>query len=148
MKRRMRPPTLLILCLLLMMTLHLLLPLHSLLSWPLNLAGLLPVGAGFVLASSHARLFRRIGTNIDTFGEPGKLVTTGCFARSRNPMYLGMVIFLGGVALLLGSLSPWIGPVVFGVLVQWVYIPWEERMLAAKFGADYDLYRRRTRRWI
>ncbi|MBD9394866.1 isoprenylcysteine carboxylmethyltransferase family protein [Acidovorax sp. ACV01] len=72
------------------------------------MAGGVLVLAGLAIAQWHARLFKRIGTNINTFGEPGTLTTAGLFAYTRNPMYLGMLLALAGVALALGALSPWL----------------------------------------
>jgi protein-S-isoprenylcysteine O-methyltransferase Ste14 len=112
------------------------------------MAGGVLVLAGLAMAQWHARLFKRIGTNINTFGEPGTLTTAGLFAHTRNPMYLGMLLALAGVALALGTLSPWLLVLQFFVLAQCWYIPLEERKLAARFGRQYADYCRDVRRWI
>ncbi|MES2927515.1 MAG: isoprenylcysteine carboxylmethyltransferase family protein [Pseudomonadota bacterium] len=112
------------------------------------MAGGVLVLAGLAIAQWHARLFKRIGTNINTFGEPGTLTTAGLFAYTRNPMYLGMLLALAGVALALGTLSPWLLVLQFFVLAQCWYIPLEERKLAARFGRQYADYCRDVRRWI
>lgn len=111
-------------------------------------AGGVMVLAGLAMAQWHARLFKRIGTNINTFGEPGTLTTAGLFAHTRNPMYLGMLLARAGVGLGLGALSPWILVLHFFVLAQCWYIPLEERKLAARFGRQYADYCRDVRRWI
>ena len=127
--------------------------------WPV---GRLPAGAAFSamvggavlgvlgigIAHWHAQLFRRIGTNINTFGEPGKLTTAGLFAHTRNPMYLGMLVALVGAAMALSALSPWLVVLVFFVLLQAWYIPVEERAMAARFGSQYADYCRHVRRWL
>lgn len=110
--------------------------------------GMAPLVVGLTVANWHARLFRRVGTNIDTFGEPGRLVQDGLFLHTRNPMYLGFVISLAGLAFILGSVSPWALVVGFILVAHCWYIPVEERAMAAKFGADYEKYRRRTPRWF
>lgn len=112
------------------------------------IAGGALVLAGVAMAQWHARLFKRIGTNINTFGEPGTLTTAGLFAYTRNPMYLGMLLALAGVALALGALSPWLLVLLFFVLAQCWYIPLEERKLAARFGRQYADYCRDVRRWV
>lgn len=128
-------------------------------TWPV---GRMPAGVAFVamvaggvilvlglgMAQWHARLFRRIGTNINTFGEPGTLTTAGLFAHTRNPMYLGMLMALAGVAMLLGALSPWLMVLLFFVVAQGWYIPVEERAMAARFGCQYTDYCRDVRRWL
>jgi protein-S-isoprenylcysteine O-methyltransferase Ste14 len=142
------PPIALVMLAGLMVALHRTVPVMGIVPWPFNWAGVVPIVAGLGLANWHARLFRRIGTNINTFGEPDKLTTEGLFGRSRNPMYLGMVACLVGVAILLGSLTPWVGPVAFFVIANLWYIPLEERAMARKFGAAYGEYQRRVRRWL
>ena len=62
--------------------------------------------AGVALAIAAERAFKRAGTAVLPFTEPSAVVTTGPFAFSRNPMYLGMMLCLVGWAILLGSLVP------------------------------------------
>jgi len=76
------------------------------------------------------------------------LVTSGVFAWTRNPMYLGLAILLLGWAIRLGSLSPFAGPLLFIPLIRYVQILPEEHALRARFGADYDRYFRRVHRWL
>lgn len=115
--------------------------------WAWWVGGLLLL-TGLGIAQWHANLFKRIGTNINTFGEPGMLTTAGLFAHTRNPMYLGMLLALTGVAVTLGAVSPWLLVLLFFVLAQCWYIPLEERKLAARFGSQYADYCRDVRRWI
>lgn len=115
---------------------------------PMIPAGLLLLVGGLGLASMGSRLFARRKTNIMTFDDPDRLVDEGPFALSRNPMYLGLLLGLVGLALLLGS--PWaaVGPVLFFLACERVYIPFEEARMAATFGPAYDRYRSRVRRWF
>lgn len=115
---------------------------------PLRLVGLVPLAAGLGLNLRGAGLFDRIGTNIKTFDAPGTLVDTGPFRFSRNPMYLGFVLILAGVATLVGSLTAWVGPLAFFAAAQLWYIPFEERKMQEKFGADYERYTAEVWRWI
>jgi protein-S-isoprenylcysteine O-methyltransferase Ste14 len=131
-----------------MMLLHIEMPIAQVLPQPVNWVGLVMIVAGLGIANWHARLFRRIGANINTFGEPGMLITEGLFRRTRNPMYLGMVVSLVGVACILGSVSPIVGPIGFFVLANFWYIPLEERAMALKFGNDYLEYQRSAPRWL
>jgi protein-S-isoprenylcysteine O-methyltransferase Ste14 len=142
------PPVAMLLLAGAMWCLHRWWPAGLLLSWPWRALGLLPLVAGLAMAQRHARMFRRIGTEINTFGRPGRLVTEGLFARTRNPMYLGMLLCLVGVATLLGSVTPWLGPPAFFTLASLWYIPVEERAMAEAFGGAYADYRRRVRRWL
>ena len=83
---------------------------------------------------------------------PGGATTTvidmGPFARSRNPLYVGLLVLSAAIALLAGSL--W---AITLLPVEWALLRWgavlpEERYLAAKFGPSYDDYRSRVRRWL
>lgn len=103
---------------------------------------------GLGIAQWHAALFRRVGTNIHTFRPPDFLLRRGLFRVSRNPMYLGFVVALVGVALALGSLWSAIIVPLYALLVDRWYVAYEERALTARFGAEYAAYRREVRRWL
>jgi len=148
MRNLLLPPIVLVISAAAMLLLHRLWPLAVLLPTPWNAAGLPLVAAGLAVASWHARLFRRIGTEINTFREPGQLVREGMFRFSRNPMYLGFAAALAGVALVLGSASPWLAWLTFVVLTDRWYIRVEEAAMQARFGDQYAAYRRAVRRWL
>ena len=75
------------------------------------------------------------------------LVTSGVFAWTRNPMYLGLFLLLLGWAIKLGTLSPFAGPLLFLALIQHVQIRPEEQALRLRFGSDYERYCQRVNRW-
>lgn len=115
---------------------------------PYNHFGWVPVALGILLLVVARLQFVRVKTNIYTFDEPGTLVTSGAFAISRNPMYLGFTLLLLGMVILRGS---WLGLPLFGAFViitdRW-YIGFEERWLQAKFGQRFEAYASQTRRWF
>ncbi len=76
------------------------------------------------------------------------LVTSGIYAWTRNPMYLGLSILLLGWGIKLGSLSPLAGPLLFIPLIWYVQIRAEEHVLQIRFGEDYERYCRRVNRWL
>ena len=93
---------------------------------------------------------RRLGTTVNPL-HPERaraLSTGGVYALSRNPMYLGMTLLLTGWALWLGAVWLVFGPAAFVAFIGRFQIAPEERAISAKFGADYDAYRARVRRWI
>ena len=74
-------------------------------------------------------------------------MTAGPHALSRNPVYLGHLIFMLGLALSTGSKLAW--------AILLVNLPWfqgrvlyDEQRLREKFGAGYEAYCRRVRRWL
>ncbi|WP_275557288.1 isoprenylcysteine carboxylmethyltransferase family protein [Pseudoalteromonas sp. J010] len=83
------------------------------------------------------------------FDEPTVLVASGIYKYTRNPMYLGFTIAIFGFAILLGgSLSSLLLTAAFFLITDRWYIPYEERMMHAKFGREYEAYCRKVRRWI
>lgn len=96
-----------------------------------------------------ARLhFSRHRAEIHTFKAPQDLVTDGPFRFSRNPMYLAFTLLVLAGALGVNSWWALIAPLLFWLAAALWYIPHEERVLKALFGADYDTYAKRVRRWI
>lgn len=77
-----------------------------------------------------------------------KLVTTGLYRISRNPMYLAMAMLLIAGATLLGNWAAFLGPVVFAALITHLQIKPEEAVLTDQFGEAYAAYCQQTRRWI
>jgi len=76
------------------------------------------------------------------------LVTTGPFAWSRNPIYLGNTIAMTGATLAFAN--PWFLPAALmaALAVTQLAIRREEAHLAALFGAEWDAYSQRTARWF
>lgn len=79
---------------------------------------------------------------------PTEFVTSGPYRFSRHPMYLGLVLTLLGVALLLGSLVPFLAVPVFFALMEEVFIPKEEENLTAAFAEHWAKFRTRLRKWL
>ena len=92
--------------------------------------------------------FRRRQTTIIPFHESSALITSGIYRFSRNPIYLSMVVLLCGLAIALGTLSPWIVPPIFMGIISKLFIEKEEAMLAEAFGNDYRDYCQQVRRWL
>ena len=63
-------------------------------------------------------------------------------------MYLGFTLVLFGVAILAGSLTPFVIVLAFALLIDGMFIRMEEQKLASTFGAEWDTYKSRTRRWL
>jgi len=145
---RMFPPLLTLLCAGLMVAVHALLPLARVVPAPLNQSGWALIAAAVLINLSAARTFRRRGTPISPVAAPQTVATDGVYGISRNPMYMGMLLALIGVAVLLGSLAPLPVPALFAWYVDRRFIAREEAVLAQRFGGDYADYRSRVRRWL
>ena len=147
-KRRILPPIWFLLALGLAVALHYLLPIARLLSPPWSYAGAVLVIVGIVMSAAGSSAFRRVGTPVVPFEPSTVLVTDGLYRFTRNPMYLGLVLSLIGVAILLGSLSAWLPVPIFVWILQTQFINGEERFLEEIFGARYLEYQKRVRRWL
>lgn len=77
-----------------------------------------------------------------------RMVTTGVYRFTRNPMYLGMTFLLCAWAIRQSSLWAFLGPVAFVAYMTHFQIKPEEAALTDKFGGDYVAYTRKVRRWI
>ena len=107
------------------------------------------VGLGIVSLFSAARLFRREGTELNpTSTTNAKLVTSGPFRFTRNPMYLGLVLVTLGIALSVGAWPMLLAPIATFVTANWVHIPFEEAKMRRQFGDAFDAYCGKVRRWI
>jgi protein-S-isoprenylcysteine O-methyltransferase Ste14 len=113
-----------------------------------QVAGVLLVCAGLVpLVQSFTEFFRAGGTPIPV-ASPPRLVVSGFYRYVRNPIYAGFLIILVGEVLLFGALG----------LLEYTAVAWaigaaaarfyEEPILARKFGAEYQAYRRAVPAWL
>lgn len=76
------------------------------------------------------------------------LVTGGIYRLSRNPMYLGDALLLLAWAVWLANVAAFLGVPLFVAYLNRFQIAVEERILEARFGTGYELYRRAVRRWL
>lgn len=116
---------------------------------PLVPLGILLLIAGVALSATGGALFRREGTELNPASPTNrKFVTRGPFRFTRNPMYLGLVIATLGIAFLVGAWPMFLAPIAVFATTNWVFIPFEEAKMRRQFGAEYDAYVGRVRRWI
>jgi protein-S-isoprenylcysteine O-methyltransferase Ste14 len=104
--------------------------------------------AGFALAAVAIAQFHRAGTDVRTETPTAKIVDTGVFARSRNPIYVGAHIGTVGAAIALNSLWILATLVPFYLVIRYGVVAREEAYLERKFGPAYLDYKARVRRWI
>ncbi len=137
-----------LIALVIMAPVHVLWPVYRYWGFPLSLTGLAPLLFGLYLNAVADRQFKQHQTTVKPFEESSALVTAFPFSFSRNPMYLGVTAMLLGVALLFGTVSPLVPAAAFAILMDLRFIRVEEGMLADRFGAEWDAYRARVRRWF
>jgi len=121
----------------------------KLLGLPLPPLGIALVAVALIPPVWAIVLFRREGTEVSpTSPANRKLVTSGPYRFTRNPMYLGLVILTLGIAVWVGAWPMFIAPIAVFATANWVHIPFEEDKMRRQFGATYDGYVRRVRRWV
>lgn len=113
-----------------------------------DVAGWVLVAAGLALMTAAVVRMLRRHTTVIPRERPAALVTGGVFALSRNPIYLGDALVLAGCGLIWDSLLALVLVPVFVAVIERRFIRGEEAMLRAAFGADFETYEKRVRRWI
>ena len=114
---------------------------------PSSIGGLLVGTAGFSLMMRAWWLFRRSGTAICPTDRASVLLTGDVYGFTRNPMYLGMVMIMLGVAISFGTASFFAAAALLFAILNFVFCPFEEERLRAAFPG-YAAYAARVRRWI
>jgi protein-S-isoprenylcysteine O-methyltransferase Ste14 len=105
--------------------------------------------AAFALWNGWALLtMARHRTALLPGGATTAVIDRGPFARSRNPLYVGLLVLSAGIALLAGSAWALIALPIEWALLRWGAVLPEEHYLAVKFGPAYDDYTARVPRWL
>ncbi|MCH8502144.1 MAG: isoprenylcysteine carboxylmethyltransferase family protein [Aliidiomarina sp.] len=121
--------------------------------WSFTVANLwivLSFAIGTLFAFFGVVEFKRKQTTVNPMHpeETSQIVATGVYRLTRNPMYLGMLLWLLACGLYLGS---WVGllmlPIFVAYMTQFQIKP-EERQLKFLFGDEYRRYQQRVRRWL
>ncbi|MGI9391520.1 MAG: methyltransferase family protein [Boseongicola sp.] len=92
--------------------------------------------------------FKRAETNINPRKPVLNVVQNGPYRFTRNPMYLGLILFVAGLGVAVATLWGLIIACLLWVVLHWGVVLREEVYLKAKFGAEYDKLLTSTRRWL
>ena len=118
-------------------------------SWQSQFAGALLFLTGLLGPVIAITQFRAAGTEVSPTSETNaKLVVSGIYRFTRNPMYLGLSIASLGVALWFGRPLMFLAPLFVFAITNWIFIPFEEAKMRRQYGAEFDTYTTRVRRWI
>jgi protein-S-isoprenylcysteine O-methyltransferase Ste14 len=90
---------------------------------------------------------RKHRTTVEPARRPTALVTSGIFARSRNPIYVALLLVLAAIAVMADSVWLLESTVLLWILLETV-IRSEERTIEEAFAEPYLEYKRRVRRWL
>ena len=119
---------------------------------PASVPGAWVGGAIFAIALALAIwaivTIRQAGTQVETYKPTTAIVANGPYRFTRNPIYLGMVLGLIGLAIAFDSLWILATLVLFYLVIRYGVVAREEAYLERKFGDVYLGYKSRVRRWL
>ena len=122
---------------------------------PIGLPLAIRAGTGVALAVAGALLialalgrFGKAGTPAEPWKPTTVLTMDGVYRLTRNPMYLGMLLVLTGLAIGFGSWGVVLALPLVALIIDRFVIAREEVCLADLFGESYQAYRSRVRRWL
>lgn len=92
--------------------------------------------------------FQKRKVDIRPTARTSYLITDGVYRLSRNPMYLGMVTMLGGVAVFFGTLPFYAVTILYFVVLDRWFCLYEEEKLVVTFGREFASYKSKVRRWL
>lgn len=114
----------------------------------LNLFGALLMATAILIEATAILAMRKAKTTILPNKGSSKLITSGPFSFTRNPIYFGNVVLLFGLGLFLENFWFWGFALMCGAMTQKLAILREEAHLQAKFPAAFLAYKKKVRRWI
>ena len=110
--------------------------------------GLIIFVTGLSITFFSFYLFKKNKTPILPGQKPTFMVAVGPYKFTRNPMYLGVTLALLGISIYIGNLLSLFSPLIFFIVMNLVYIPFEEKLMENLFGKQYFDYKKKVRRWI
>lgn len=115
---------------------------------PLPAFGSLVIFAAVGMVGWAILVMAKAGTDPRPDKPDTAMVEAGPFRFSRNPIYLGFLLAVAGFALRWGDLWGWVAVVLAHLVLDRFVVAREEAYLATRFGAAYEAYRARVRRWV
>ena len=115
---------------------------------PYKLVASICIILGFVGLILAWLQFKKSDAALCPTAETSQIIKNGMYRYSRNPMYLGMLLILLGVSFIMGTLTSMLAPAAFFLIIDKIFIPFEEEKLLSSFGDSYNEYMMTTRRWL
>ncbi len=137
------PPVWLFVCLLLTWLSPWRLPVQGLV-----VPGLVLIAVGAALTIAALKEFKKAETTVVPHQSPDALITEGIYRWTRNPIYLADILVLLGFALMWGKVLGLLLVPLFMWILDRRFIRGEEERLRTAFGAAFEAYAEKTRRWI
>ena len=115
-----------------------------------SLISIFILSMGILILLNPVLKFKKSKTTINPikFKKVNKLVTSGIYKYSSNPMYLGLLMIVFSSSIFYLNIYSILTPLFFYLWINRFQIKREEVFLIEKFGEDYLSYKKKTRRWI
>jgi protein-S-isoprenylcysteine O-methyltransferase Ste14 len=143
-----RPPRIAALLMVITVSLWHFSPTETVLYIPYKLIGSLSIISGFTIMMWAWFQFQKAKTAVCPTAETATIVMNGAYRICRNPMYLGMLFILTGIAFFMVAVQAFFAPAAFFIIMDKVFIPYEEEKLLKGFDDRYTEYMKRVRRWL
>lgn len=143
-----RPPRIALLFFLIAVLLHWTAPINHINDYSSHMFGAVLGAVGFSIMMWGWWLFKKHDVAICPTAETTRLVTHAIYRFTRNPMYLGLILMLVGLAIYVGTLPFYLAAIAYFAVINWVFCPYEEAKLVSVFGQEYLNYKSRVRRWL
>jgi protein-S-isoprenylcysteine O-methyltransferase Ste14 len=143
-----RPPRIGMLFALIAAAFHWLLPVQAVFRLSVPVLGVALALAGFSIMMWAWWQFKMGDVAICPTAKTARLLTGGIYRFSRNPMYLGMVSMLFGLAAYVGTPPFYLAAAGYLAVLNFVFCPYEETKLESTFGQEFLNYKARVRRWL
>lgn len=112
-------------------------------------AGIVLCSSGFALRLWATQEFSTAARSVPIpYREPPRLVVSGPYRYSRNPLFIGKLMICAGLGFLRGSKVFLVIVLAWWAIHNWMIVPMEERVLQRRFGNLYRHYQQRVPRWI
>jgi protein-S-isoprenylcysteine O-methyltransferase Ste14 len=147
-KKVLPPPVFMLISLMGVVVFGFIYPLFKIITYPFNLSGIIFVILGAIIMGLAGKLFLKYKTTLNPNKKSKKLVVEGPYKFTRNPMYLGAFSVFFGIGLISGSLLSVLFSFLAPILINYIIIPFEERVMEKEFGKQYLKYKQQVNRWI
>lgn len=147
-KFKIKPPYIAAALLVLSFLLDYIFPEFRFVSGNLRYLGILILIFGLSITLYSFYLFKKNKTPIIPGKKPTFVVMEWPYSFTRNPMYLGVTITLAGASVYIGNFLAFLSPVIFFMIMNYHFVPFEENLMEQIFKKQYLNYKKKVRRWI
>ena len=141
------PPVFVAIAVILIVVFYFVFPEFNYIPFPINILGLFFSFVGFSIMGKSRDLFKKYKTTL-AIEKSSFFIQEGIFLKTRNPMYIGMVLRLLGLGICFRNIFSIMLPLIFFIITHCVFVRKEEKLMSETFGEAYRDYKNKVKRWI